>query len=244
MGRCGLVCDNTLNYDVDISAHPKPKGISAALRLPATLASKEWSVMLPNARLWFVASLLAVTAIFCASRGHSQTFNLENDRVQMAELHGMWRFHTGDDPDGKLGWTTPAFDDSSWTLLRSDQPWSKQGYTDYGGMAWYRFKVILPAKHPPLALYIPEIDTSYQVFAGGRLIGHMGGLPPHERALNHRPAGAMVRYLSLGQVIPIPDDAVVSGSSLPIAIRVWRWPYWILDLGGPLAAIRIGNASL
>jgi hypothetical protein len=182
-----------------------------------------------------------ITLAYTAS---AQVFDMENDRVQVVELHGMWRFHTGDDADGKLGWASPSFDDSSWISLRSDEPWSTQGYSDYAGMAWYRFKVFLPAKHPPLALYIPEIDTSYQVFAGGRLIGQMGGLPPHERALNYRPGGASLRVLSLGQIMPIPDEVVTGGGSLAIVIRVWRSSYWVVNPGGPLTAIRIGDTSL
>lgn len=199
--------------------------------------------MLANARLSSAVCLLAVIATLFARRAGSQTFDFENDRVQMAELHGLWRFHTGDDPDGKLGWANPSFDDSSWTLLRSDLPWTEQGYSDYVGVAWYRFTVRLPARHPALALHIPEMDTSYQVFAGGRLIGQMGSLPPHEKALNNRPAGSRLRFISLGQVVAIPDD-VARGSSLPIAIRVWRWPYWSLNPGGPLTAIRIGDIGL
>lgn len=187
---------------------------------------------------------IALPLITLAYTASAQVFDMENDHVQLVELHGMWRFHTGDDADGKLGWASPSFDDSSWISLHSDEPWSTQGYSGYAGMAWYRFKIILPAKHPPLALYIPEIDTSYQVFAGGRLIGQMGGLPPHERALNHRPGGASFQVLGLGQIIPIPDDVVAGGGPLPIAIRVWRWPYWVLDQGGPHTAIRIGDRSL
>jgi Stage II sporulation protein E (SpoIIE) len=194
--------------------------------------------MHPHARSGVAAVVLAVAALFCASHGHSQTFDLENDRVQMAELHGMWRFHTGDDPDGKLGWADPGFDDSSWKLLRSDQPWSEQGYHGYRGMAWYRFQVILPAKHTDLALYIPGIDTSYQVFAGGRWIGQFGGLPPHEKVLNFIHTGTQ-------QVIPIPADLASQAGPLSIAIRVWHWPRGAPGLGGgPSEAVRIGDANL
>ena len=62
--------------------------------------------------------------------------------------------------------------------MRSDQPLNMQGYPGFSGMAWYRFRVLLPQGHPPLALYIPEFGTSYQVFAGGQLISQFG-FPSH-----------------------------------------------------------------
>jgi hypothetical protein len=194
--------------------------------------------MLPIARSVVAAVLLAVATLFCASHGQSQTFDVENDRVQMAELHGMWRFHTGDDPDGKLGWADPGFDDSSWKLLRSDQPWSEQGYNGYRGMAWYRFQIVLPSKHSNLALYIPGIDTSYQVFADGRPIGQFGGLPPHEKVLLALTGGTQ-------QILSIPADLPSHAGPLTMAIRVWHWPRGAPGLGGgPSAAIRVGDANL
>lgn len=130
--------------------------------------------MFSHGRSGLSAILLAVGTFLCASQGHSQVFNLENNRVQMAELDGLWRFHTGDD----MHWADPGFDDGSWKLLRSDEDWSQQGYANHGGFAWYRFTLIVPDGSAPLALYLPSFSTSYQVFADGRLIGQFGRLPP------------------------------------------------------------------
>src|SRR5450631_1664060 len=99
------------------------------------------SIMLPHARS-DIAALLVALSILPSAR--AQDFDLEQSRVQMAELKGLYRFQTGDDPDGKLGWASPGFDDSGWKLLRSDWPWSVQGYPGYSGFAWYRFQVFLP----------------------------------------------------------------------------------------------------
>jgi hypothetical protein len=111
------------------------------------------STMNPHARSCIASALLGVVAILCA---RAQVLDFQKERQPVVEIHDLWRFHTGDDPDGKLGWANPAFDDSSWKLLRSDQPLAVQGYAGYSGMAWYRFQVALPASHPPLALFIPE----------------------------------------------------------------------------------------
>jgi hypothetical protein len=212
--------------------------LSAPFDCAALLAVKRWSIVFPNIRSSIAAALLAVLAILCADVARGQTFNFENDRVQMAELHGMWRFHTGDDPDSELGWADPGFNDSSWSLLLADQPWGVQGYKGYSGMAWYRFQVILPAKHAPMALFIPALYTSYQVFAEGRLIGERGGMPPHEKVVFSWANGS-------GNFIPLSSDLASGGKPLTIAIRVWNWPRWaITRMGGPEAAVCIGDARL
>jgi hypothetical protein len=41
--------------------------------------------------------------------------------VQQAESAAV-RYHIGDDPDGKLGWVNPGFDDSAW-LVAKDGRW-------------------------------------------------------------------------------------------------------------------------
>jgi hypothetical protein len=187
--------------------------------------------MLPRTLKRLAALSLVVLALPLAGRLGAQTVDLERDRVQMAELHGLWRFHTGDD----MRWADPGFDDSSWKLLRPDQPWSDQGYKGYAGTAWYRFQVIVPANHPALALYVPRIDTSYQVFAAGRLIGQWGGLPPHEE---------VVYGFRAGQIIPIPADLEPHGGPLTFALRVWLWPSFVTSGGGPHGTARIGDPGL
>lgn len=146
--------------------------------------------------------------------------------------HQAIRFHTGDNP----AWAQPGFDDSGWKLLRSGEPWNVQGYNGLSGMAWYRFQVILPAKHPPLALYIPELLTSYQVYANGHMIGQFGGMPPHAKADSN----------FLARFIPIPSNVLIPSQPLTIAIRVWHWPYWAMSVGGgpqQKEPIEIGSAS-
>jgi hypothetical protein len=188
--------------------------------------------MLPHARLGISAALLAVGALVCASQGHSQTFNLENDRVQMAELQGLWRFHTGDD----MRWADPGFDDSSWKLLRSNEDWSQQGYANYGGFAWYRFKVTVPDGTAPLGLYLSSFSTSYQVFADGHLINQFGDLPPHQRV-----------YTKAPRLIALPPAR--RGQPIVIAIRVWQWLYGSQGTGGmalgggPIGTARIGEMA-
>ncbi len=185
--------------------------------------------MLPHVRSCIAAALLAAAVISCA---RAQVADFQNERQPIVEIHDLWRFHTGDDPDGKLGWANPAFDDSSWPLLRAGKGWSQQGYAGYGGVAWYRLAIVLPAQHGPLALYIPGVDVSCQVFANGRLIGQVGGLPP-------RP-----RWVSQSRILfAIPGDVAATGRLL-LAIRVWEPTNYSTTLAGGLySAPRIGDAS-
>jgi hypothetical protein len=201
--------------------------------------------MLPRGwdRRTIVLLTFALLALIGTNHAHSQVFDFEKDRVQIAELHGFWRFHTGDDPDGKLGWAQPGFDDSSWQLGHSDQPLDVQGCPAYSGVAWYRFKVLLPLNHPPFALFVPEIGTSFQVFAGGRLIGQYGALPPHERVYLGHPVGSTSHTHAVGQIEPIPDTAD-GRVSLVIAIRVWQWPDFAFFCDPLFDPLSIGDASL
>ncbi|HEY1803161.1 MAG TPA: SpoIIE family protein phosphatase [Terracidiphilus sp.] len=184
--------------------------------------------------------VLAVALLPClAIHARAQVVDFQNEREPVVKIHDLWRFHTGDDPDGKLGWAAPGFDDSSWKLLSSDEPWSQHGFSGYTGFAWYRFQVVLPPSQKPMALFIPYISTSYQVFADGRLIGQFGGMPPHQMVVRSFGVGNEVLF-------PLPIDLTSRGGSLTIAVRVWEWPGWSASFapGGPWEAVRIGDAGM
>jgi phosphoserine phosphatase RsbU/P len=186
--------------------------------------------MLPHARSGVAAVLIAVGALLCAIQGHSQTFNLENDRVQMASLDGLWRFHTGDTPE----WATTNLNDSQWALLRSDEDWAQQGYKDYSGFAWYRFRVLIPSRLDHVSLLIPPLATSYQVYVDGKLIGSFSQMPLHpvvriplqteyQNPLVRMPMQAKYQ-LDMGKTSG-PREATV-------ALRVWHWNGWSRYIGG------------
>jgi hypothetical protein len=91
---------------------------------------------------------------------------------------------------------------------------------------------VLPLQHGPLALYIPNVDVSCEVFANGRIIGQIGGLPPYRRFI------AQTRT-----VFPLPDDLSQGGRML-IAIRVWLDPRMASSRAGGLnPAPRTGDAQ-
>ena len=173
--------------------------------------------MLPDKvrRAWVYLILVLVLAVVRPI--HSQTFDFRDGQPHFAALDGPWRFHTGDNPV----WANPGFDDSRWSLLSTDQSWAKQGFKGYSGLAWYRMQVQLPAQHQSLALYFSGIVNSCEVFANGRLIGHVGGLPP---------ALKIVTVTRI--VLPIPDNDLVPGQPLLLALRVWQQPARAAQQGG------------
>jgi sigma-B regulation protein RsbU (phosphoserine phosphatase) len=127
------------------------------------------------------------------------TWSMDRDRVSEVSLDGLWRFHPGDDPDGKLGWAQPNFDDSKWALIRPVGGWNEQGYQNMGGFAWYRVKVEV-ADESPLSLYIPFCDSSYEIYADGNRIGGLGGMPPHQLDVEPTPRTFALPALSSGNL--------------------------------------------
>ena len=157
------------------------------------------------------------------------TFSLLTDRQPVVSLDGQWRFHPGDD----LQWADPGFDDSAWPLLRSDQPWSIQGYNGLSGFAWYRFTVRAPAQTMPLAILLPSVLTDYEVFEDGHRIGGFGKMPPHGS-------------LQFNQTLLYHLAPAASGAMLQLAIRVWHHPTFAAYLGGGprYGGGLVGNAAI
>jgi len=183
----------------------------------------------PHLRRLAVLSALALAG---AVSFHAQSFDLDRDRESLVSLDGLWRFHPGDSPPASASanspdatpgflWAEPNFDDSAWTLLKSDRSWSGQGYKDMSGYGWYRFTVHVPAGDAPTSLMLAPIVTSFQLFVDGHLVGISGQMPtivPNTR-ISH-------------QVFPLTQSASSTARTLHIAIRVWHSPIWAGYMGG------------
>lgn len=175
------------------------------------------------------SSLLCLVLLLSAMRlvVHAQTFSLINGRDPVSSLDGLWRFHTGDNPE----WASTSFDDSQWPLLRSDQPWTKQGYPNYAGYAWYRFKAQVPDGSKPLSLLLTTIRTGYRVYANGQLIGSKGSSDSTSDPI-----------LAVPETILLPTGRV-GPQTIQVALRVWYVP--IGSAGGALSpGSAIGDAAL
>ena len=125
--------------------------------------------------LWIIVALIGPLGFAQSSNAtpekiteaHPASFSFLTDHEPVISLDGLWRFHPGDD----ARWASPAFDDSAWPLLRSDEPWTDQGYNQLSGFAWYRFRVQAPSPAMPISLLLPSILTDYEVFENGVKIG-------------------------------------------------------------------------
>jgi signal transduction histidine kinase len=148
------------------------------------------------------------------------------------DLSGPWQFQTGDDPRR----AQPGFADADWPSLRVPQPWGRQGHHGYSGVAWYRRHVALPARAEdavPLAITVGMVDSAYEVYANGRLLGGVGALPPRPR----------MEYDRI-RTFPIPPAALAGGGELVVALRVWKSEVKDPNLGGPYhGAFLLGPAD-
>jgi sigma-B regulation protein RsbU (phosphoserine phosphatase) len=171
---------------------------------------------------------LPVAAQTHALSSDPASVSFDQERQTLVSLDRPWRFHTGDDPR----WAEPSFDDSSWSLVRSDKNWDEQGYKNYTGTAWYRLKVQIPANQPPLSLYVLDVNTNYQVYVDGRLSGGYGEMPPHAHPTFQIPV-----------TVPLPHAS--EAHTLSLAVRVWM-PGAIPGVpgGGLQTGMLLGRSSL
>ena len=160
-------------------------------------------------------------------------------------LDGPWKFHTGDD----ARWAAPAFDDTGWEDMDLGAPpdandgdvgitpytagWGAKGHPDYHGYAWYRlrFTVDAPADGT-LALLGPwAVDSVYQVYANGSLLGGVGDFS------GTIPVAHGTHYPKLFALPP----AMAKGGPMVLAIRVWSGTWTGADGGGIHVAPAVGD---
>jgi phosphoserine phosphatase RsbU/P len=173
--------------------------------------------------------LASLSLSLCTASGlHGQTFSLETGREPVASLDGLWRFHTGDNP----AWSDPNFDDSQWSLLRSEEVWGQQGYENYGGFAWYRFTVAVPEGSRNWSIYLGPMETGYQLFVDGRLAGSFG------------PILSPLNYSISSRAFDL-SPAATGPRTFHIAIRAWHLPVWANYVpGGFFGSSYFGDSRL
>ncbi len=90
--------------------------------------------------------------------------------------------------------------------------WEQGGFPGSAQMAWYRLTLDLSevADRSQLAVRIGEVLRAYEFYAGGRLPGGVGKLPPLGELDYDRQ-----------RVYPLPADAIGEDGRLTLALRVW-----------------------
>ncbi|HEY1772828.1 MAG TPA: glycoside hydrolase [Gammaproteobacteria bacterium] len=171
------------------------------------------------------------------------TVSIGHDSVA---LDGPWKFRVGDDPH----WAEPGFDDSNWEDMDLSAPpdandgdvgitpytsgWDTKGHPRYQGYAWYRLRVtVTPPAGETLSLLGPwAVDSTYQVYVNGALLGGVGDFSASVPKAygNHYPT-----HFAL-------PSSLASGGNMLLAIRVWSGP-WAVGAGGIHVAPAIGTQA-
>jgi diguanylate cyclase (GGDEF)-like protein len=107
-------------------------------------------------------------------------------------------------------------------------------------MAWYRTTLYLdigasgiPGAVPVLGVRTGRVMSAFELYAGGRLVGAVGALPPSPRVQYDRT-----------RVFPLPPEAIDENGRLVLALRVWGGPQAMIDAwyAGPYQGVfRIGH---
>jgi len=101
--------------------------------------------------------------------------------AQQVQSPATVRYHFGDDPNGKLGWANPSFDDSAWPSAKDDR-WPIPPL-DSDGFVWVRFQIpVRSDAHGPLAIRVSDPNSSlssFEVFTDGRSVAQQGSFPPN-----------------------------------------------------------------
>jgi len=163
---------------------------------------------------------LACFALIACAPARTQTFDATKIGTPANLSTATWHFTLGDD----LRWADPAFDDSQWKTFTPEKNFKAQGMSVPSGMWWYRLHVQVRPGSRTLA--ITMVESNYQVFINGKLVGQQGSFPGGIRSAN----------ASWEQVYPIPADAI-HGDTIVIAVRQWLDPFlgqYDFGLSGPM----------
>ena len=132
----------------------------------------------------------------------------KSQRLQIS-IDGQWHF-AGDAADHGFGegWFKPAFDDSTWQVLKSGTSWQEQGVA-LSGYGWYRQKLFIPKEcaGTPLRLTLAPMPSDDDTWFNGERIGGFSG---------------EYKYTNwLTRVYTVPPALIHYGEENSIAIRMW-----------------------
>jgi hypothetical protein len=208
------------------------------------------AALLPVSPLAFSQSTPATTPASApnAALPSAQVITLGNSVVSLEQ---GWKFEPGDSPwvSGAPEWAEPDFDDSKWAAMDLTPKagsvdlysgvagylsgWTRRGYPELSGYAWYRLRV--KTAGAPLWLKMPaDVDDAYQVYANGHYVGQFGGF-----SLNH-----VTMYISQPLSFPLPPPG--PDGEMDLAVRFYMTAgtrFTSPDVGGMHQPPALGQAS-
>ncbi len=156
----------------------------------------------------------AILLAFAMTVLHAQTIEVRS-LYQPAPLDGEWKISLGDDPR----FAASEFDDSAWRTVRVPSA----GIPLPLGISWIRFHVQLPEQLPAerLALLLPLLSNSYDLFVNGTQVGSFGNLQVANGWGDLQPAAAAFEIPSSSHQLNIAIRNRRSSPliSVPAAIR-------------------------
>jgi hypothetical protein len=142
--------------------------------------------------------------------------------AQQAQSASPVRYHFGDDPDGRLGWADPNFDDSAWPVAQQGRWPMPPFYSD--GFLWLRFRIPVRSDASGLLAVRSSRDFNLgglpfsladEIYVDGVLAGRQGSLAPHvEPDIRQR-----------DEIFDLPATAATPGKIAVVALRVWCPPH-------------------
>ena len=93
---------------------------------------------------------------------------------------GTWEYRYGDSPTlpgGALAFATPSHDDGGWLLTK--KTWTPAGRNRAQSL-WLRTHLTGPTLFDPV-LYSRSVDYLYEAYLDGKLIAHLGKIPPTDK---------------------------------------------------------------
>jgi signal transduction histidine kinase len=169
------------------------------------------------------AALLALTASAAGAAPAVEWTDLE----EIVRLEVPWKLRVGDDPR----WASPDFDDSGWNEVQIPMG-SGERREFVGEITWFRLEVQVGRRGAgPTTAELAElrpgvsfgnVDSAYELYAGGELVGGVGALPPAPRMDYDRHC-----------IYPLPLRTIDPRGRLVLALRVWLSPEKTSTFGGP-----------
>jgi hypothetical protein len=126
-------------------------------------------------------------------------------------LDGRWLFHAGDN----LAWASPDVDEADWEPLTVPRGFGAQGHRELSGHYWYRVHIRAPRPrgNDQVGVRLGDVDSAYEVYADGLLVGTRGSVISPQVVDQDDPA-----------IWRLPKDALDDGEVV-LAIRGWRAPW-------------------
>jgi hypothetical protein len=155
--------------------------------------------------------------------------------AQQVEPAAPVRYQFGGDPNGKLGWADPNFDDSSWPVAKDGAFPAPAFFSD--GVVWVRARVTATKDATgPLGFALVDLDHGtgvIQVFVNGVLVGQDGRFTP---SLAPREAPRELVY-------GVPASVEAPGKVAVVALRSWSSPSNRSPSAHFRAALSLGSLS-